>query len=478
MFIKLFKTPNHYYCLDVNTSEILEIGYEAYRYLEQNLEKQEDKKNISGETIPTEIEALKEAGYLSEESKVKEIKHYLSYYIEDFLNRNLTKLTLQVTQDCNFRCKYCIYSEESNALQRSHSKKSMSWETAKNAIDFLWKHSVDSANINIAFYGGEPLLQMPIIERAIEYSEKLFEGKKLTFNITTNGTLLDKDKILYFQKHSVALTISLDGTKEVNDKNRVFKNGDGTYEIVIKKIALIREIAPEYLQMVSISMVMDPANDFDCFNEIFFTQEDVSKLSVATSIVDKDYDDESVNFSNDYTWKSQYQNFLAILSHFGRYEKEKVSPIALASVNTEISKRFEIERMGGLCEKDAPSGPCIPGQMRLFCNVDGKLYPCERVSEKSSTMCIGSIDTGFDFNKAIALLNVGEITSDVCKNCWCFRYCTLCCKKADSGEDVLDAEKKLTFCEEAKQIAHTKIMKHLFFKECNTDYANQTRPTI
>lgn len=473
MYIKLFKTPNHYYCLDVNTNEIFEIGVQSYQYLGM-LSEGKEEKDASRNSIPEEIALLQERGYLSETSNVKTVRHPYTDYLEEFLDRKLAKITLQVTQDCNFRCKYCVYSEDHNFLQRSHSSKNMSLETAKKAVDYLWKHSVDSSNVNVSFYGGEPLLQMPLIECVIEYSEMLFAGKKLTFSITTNGTLIDENKIRYFQKHDVSLTISLDGPKEIHDKNRVFANGTGTYDTVMDKIALVRKVAPEYAERLSISMVMDPENDFDCINEVCLKEEDVmSSLYLNASIVDKGYNAEKTVFSNDYIWKFQYQRFLAILSYLGRYNKGKVSPIALESVHTEIEKRFEIENMTGLYEEDAPSGPCVPGQSRLFCNVDGRFFPCERVSEQSSTMCIGTIETGLNVNQVRNLLNVGEITSDECKNCWCFRYCTLCCRKADSGKDALDAQWKLSYCSEARSNAYHKIMMYLLLKECNTDYSGQ-----
>lgn len=467
MLIKLFITPNHYYCLDVNRNEIFELSFLSYQYLEQVL-----KGHEVNQKVPEEILALQETGYLSGKSNVKQVRHAYTDFLEDFLERKLQKLTLQVTQNCNFRCKYCIYSEEGNSLQRSHSSANMSWETAEKALNFLWKHSADSSSVNIAFYGGEPLLQMPLIERAIEYSERLFKGKKLTFSMTTNGTLLNKEKILYFQEHDVSLMISLDGPKEINDKYRVFANGTGTYDTVIEKFALVRETAPEYAKKLMISMVMDPVNDFDYINNL--KEEDINGLYIMSSIVDKDYDGEKAVFSNSYTWKNRYQRFLAISSFLNRYEEEKVSPI-LKSVHSEIEKRFDIENLPGLYVSDAPGGPCIPGQLRLFCDVSGKFFPCERVSENSSLMCIGTIEEGFYIDNAKKLLNVGEVTADACKNCWCIRHCNLCCKKADTGKEVLDADKKLSYCTDVRNNAYHKIMLHLLLKEVNTDYLTQVR---
>nr|WP_308742308.1 radical SAM protein [uncultured Anaerocolumna sp.] len=469
MFVKLFSTPNHYYCLDVNKDEFLELSFASYQYLAQILNGEEVKT-----MPPEEILDLKKAGYLSEKSNVKKVKHAITDYLEEFLERKLSRIILQVTQNCNLRCKYCIYSEEHSIMQRSHSSKNMSWETAKAALNFLWEHSVDSSSINVGFYGGEPLLQMPLIKQVIEYSKKLFKGKKLTFNMTTNGTLLDEEKILYLQEEEISLMISLDGPKEINDMNRVFVNGTGTYDTVMKKIELMREIAPEYAKELSISMVIDPQNDFDCINSICLGKNDVDKLNILPSIVDKGYDGEKTVSSDMYRWKSRYEGFLAILSYLGRYEKEKVSPIALASINSEIERRFEVET-SRLFEVDTPSGPCIAGQMRLFCNVEGLLFPCERVSENSKAMCLGTLDSGFNIDNAKQLLNVGALTSDACKECWCFRYCMLCCKKADSGQGTLDAAVKLSYCSESKGNAYHKLMLYLLLKEINVDYLPQMR---
>lgn len=305
-FIKLFKTPNSYYCLDANKSRMLELQEDSFKYLSQVLGEMKIEQNV-----PNEIIQLKYMGYLSEESNVKNVRHYVTDYLKNYLDRRLLKLTLQVTQNCNFRCKYCVYSEEHNKGQRTHSLKNMSWDTAKRAVDFLWQHSVDSGQVNIGFYGGEPLLQMDLIQQVIAYAEDLFAGKKITFNITTNGTLLNEDYVKYFEEHHVMLMISLDGDKEINDKNRVFQNGTGTYDTVMQKIEMVRKISPEYAKQMQISMVMDPENDFDCLNAIYVQEKDFDDLFVAAAIVDKEYDGEITEVSDTYRWKYRYQSFWA-----------------------------------------------------------------------------------------------------------------------------------------------------------------------
>lgn len=362
-FVKLFRTPNAYYCFDVNHNEFLTIGQDTFSCLKDILNGKETAKKETEEMMQ-----LKSEGYLSEESAVKEIKHPITDYVEEYLNRRLLKLTLQVTQDCNFRCKYCIYSEEHNDRQRSHSKKHMSWETAKKAVDFLWEHSIDSSNINIGFYGGEPLLEMDLIRKVITYSERLFIGKMLSFSITTNGTLLTEEMVHYFEKHHVRLMISLDGPKEINDSNRVFKGGAGTYDTVMERIAMVRKVAPDYAHELQISMVMDPENDFDCINQIYIEESQFDGLFVSAAVVDQEYDNKEAIISEKYIWKYRYQYFLALLSYLGRINEKKLSPIVTAPVLADMEHCRDVADGSRLFDVDAPGGPCIPGQLRLFCN--------------------------------------------------------------------------------------------------------------
>lgn len=467
-FIKLFLTPNSAYFLDVNKNEIVPISKESYHYLFKSL-----RGELGNESPTTEILELRNNGYLSTDSNVIQIQHVYSEFLSYFLNRKMSKITLQITQKCNFRCKYCVYTPKEKMKQRTHSQKSMSWEIAKAAVDFLWDHSVDSKRVNVGFYGGEPLIEFPLIQRVIRYSQELFYGKELSFSITCNGSLLTPEIIRYFSENSVDLMISLDGPKEINDKNRVFANGKGTFDIVMDKISLVREVDPEYSDKLQISMVMDPQNDFDCINQIFLEGSDINNLTFQSSLVDHEMDDEELQFSEEYSWKYGYQQFLAVLAHFRRFDKELVSPIALRGLDS-FSRDEEIVGQGsGLMETDAPAGPCIPGQLRAFVDVDGKFFPCERVSETSAAMQIGNIFDGFDMHKASMVLNVGQLTPDACRNCWSFRYCTQCAKPALGANGDLSSEARMNHCQVTRNDAYYKISQYLLMKEIPVYYKNQ-----
>ena len=476
-FIQLFRTPNAKYVLDVNNNEFLQLSDESFAYLVEVMNSTDDSYDAweDNKNTPQELIELRDAGYLANESVIEEIRHSYSDYLEIFLERKVSKLTLQLTQDCNFRCTYCIYSNEGNDRQRGHSKVKIDWDTAKKAIDFLWEHSADSPSVNIGFYGGEPLLEFPLIEKAVEYSKNLFSGKNLTFSITTNGTLLTDSKILFLEKHDVSLMVSLDGPKQVNDKNRVFVDGAGTFDSVMTQISRIKEIAPNLAKNLQISMVIDPENDFDCINQLCLQGAELEELRVSSSIVEFDYQDKDIYFSKEYSEKSEYQRFLALLAHLNRFPRSHISPITRASVDRLIEECTILFSNTKLRPIDAPSGPCIPGQLRLFVNAFGNFYPCERVSEASPSMIIGNLDDGFDLDKADKILNVGNLTESACKNCWSFRHCYLCAKKADNNENELSAERKLSFCDEVRGNSYSKLNLHLFLNEVGIVYAQQLR---
>lgn len=459
-FIKLFQTPNKYYCFDAPTGTILNVDNDMFKLLRDSLEN-------DGIDLAKAACELKKEGYLMEGSPIKHIDHKYTEYIPDLLQRQLSNMILQVTQGCNFRCKYCVYSEDKNNLQRGHSSKQMNWSVAKKAIDFLWERSVDSKYIRIGFYGGEPLLNFLLIKRTIEYCEERFSGKSLLFNLTTNGSLLNKEMMLFFAEHHVTVMISLDGPKRLNDENRVFANGKGTYDSVISNIKLAHQVVPDWSDTMKLSMVMDPQNDLDEINLLFSEEEfrNFDDNSLTAAIVSDAFDDNKTIISENFIEKSAYQEFLAVLFDLGHISDENVSLIAKQSW---YSKKSIMERMQSttpLFETDAPGGPCIPGHTRLFCNVEGKLYPCERVSELSESMCIGDIENGFYLPNVSQLLNVGQIRGDVCKECWCFRFCSICATGVCDSEGKLSADKKEESCLKIKAQMENYMYESLLYRE-------------
>lgn len=140
---------------------------------------------------------------------------------------------LHVAHDCNLRCGYCFASTG----DFNQGRKLMDFKTAKNVIDFLIEKSEKRRNLEVDFFGGEPLLNFDVVKKTVEYGRGLEErfNKNFRFTLTTNGVLLDDEKIKFINENMDNVVLSLDGRKDVNDRFRVTKTGHGSHDLIIEK---------------------------------------------------------------------------------------------------------------------------------------------------------------------------------------------------------------------------------------------------
>lgn len=451
-FIHLFRTGNGFYCYDVGTSSIIHVNEELYRSLEDG------KTN----GIP-EIEGLKLRGYLQPRNNDITIEHQATPYVERYLEEGVQQLILQLTQNCNLRCKYCVYSGSYH--NRTHTNKRMKWETAKEAIDFYYAHSHMTDMVRIGLYGGEPLLEFELIKRIVEYSEKKFLGKELHINMTTNATLLTPEIVSYLQEHDFDLLVSLDGPRNVQDKSRVFADGNrGTFDTIIGNLEMIKKEFPEYISKISFNAVIDTQNDFACSSD-FFTYDFLKNAVVSsTSVSDRDANGD-VSLKDSFYENYNYELFKGYLSYIGRIDKEHVSKLVMAHkgflmnmVHKHVTENYKRQ---GRCH---PNGPCIAGANRLFVTVDGDFFPCERVDETSIAYCIGNLKDGFNSEQVKVLLNTGHLCENECRNCWAMNLCGICAADFSDG-DKLSEEKKHEKCIFARKEAEVHLKEYCTLRE-------------
>lgn len=451
-FIYLFKTRNRCYCYDVNTSSVIRITEKDFNILKYNIAEQTEG-----------LRQLRQKGYLQSYDDSIVIEHPATNDVTLYLEEGMKQLILQLTQNCNLRCKYCVYS--GSYKNRIHTNKRMTLDTAKKAIDFYCMHSQAVETARIGLYGGEPLLEFDMIKEIVAYAEKLFKGKELRFNLTTNATLLNEEMICFLQKHSFDLMISLDGPKNVQDRGRVFADGNkGTFDTVMKKIDMIHNSFPKYMEKISFNAVLDTENDFACSSDFFTYDFLKTAIVTSTTVSDRDAVQDILPRENFYV-NYQYELFKGFLSCVGRIDKIFVSKLVLSHKGLLINSIHE--RISGTYKRNGkcnPNGPCIAGSNRLFVTVDGEFYPCERVSETNSVFNIGDLEKGFDVDKVITLLNTGRLTEEDCKKCWAINLCNLCA--ADFGEEnELSADKKRKKCVFAKREAEVLLNEYCTLRE-------------
>ena len=251
--IHQYKNNGYNIVLDVNSGSVHVVDdcvYDAIPLVEKILEKNLSKEETLTEAIKAckalpypeedmaevceELLELKEMGQLYTEDIYKD-------YIIDFKKRPtvVKALCLHIAHDCNLACQYCFAEEGEYHGRRAL----MSYEVGKKALDFLVANSGNRINLEVDFFGGEPLMNWDVVKQLVAYGRSLEEpnNKKFRFTLTTNGILLNDDILEFANKEMSNIVCSIDGRKEINDMMRPFRGGQGSYDIIVPKFKKVAE---------------------------------------------------------------------------------------------------------------------------------------------------------------------------------------------------------------------------------------------
>ena len=444
IIVKAFQAGGNYYLFDRSCNSIVRItekDYEAFVDIES--------KN-SYESHADMVNLFRNNGLLSA-NNIVEIEHPMLGRVEASVNDALENVALQVTQNCNFRCEYCIYS--GSFQNRIHSNKRLSEEMSYKGIDFLFSHSIKSNQVSIAFYGGEPLLEKELIKKCVQYVKDNYSDRKVTYNLTTNATLLDAEMIDLFVNNNFSILISLDGPAEIHDKGRKFIDKKGTHRAVIDKIEMIKRISPDfYRDFVGYNAVVDKSTDIQQVYDYFDKTPILSSSLTQINYVNDEYN-ESYESDLHQLFVEHYNMayFKCLLKMLGLIDADYVSDFFSNNVSYRLEDTYsKFGNKNTSTGKSHHSGPCLPGVSRLFMDVDGNFFPCEKASECSEALRLGDVFSGIDVTKAKQMLNIGSLTKEECKNCWALYHCNICAVSVD-GLTELSRDKKLRKCEVVKE---------------------------
>ncbi|MBQ6476687.1 MAG: radical SAM protein [Clostridia bacterium] len=398
---------------------------------------------LKNEGIVKNLEKYQQMGYL-QENCVTRIEHPEVPYLEYYLQNRIQYLILQVTQQCNLRCGYCIYSG-AYPHQRTHSVQKVTWETAKEALDYYLEHSTDASRVTVGFYGGEPLLALGLIKRCVQYVKDHVKGKKIAFHITTNGTLLDPETFAYLNEQGFQILISLDGGKTEHDRNRRFVDGTGSFDVIMNNIRRIRELYPEDVKTIMFNAVMTPQSDLSCMMETFRTDEVLSDHHVMfNDVADALGDDPEAHERFWSLRRFEYLKFYLALGN--KLPWSAVSPMAERALSNLYTTYEQMQGREQMTSCMHHNGPCVAGSARLFVTTNGDLYPCQNVSELYDYFRIGNLRDGIDVEKVRRLVNNGIITENRCIDCWKLRLCSICSQNIKFGGKTITEDDKMVNC--------------------------------
>ncbi len=442
-FVYRFSTERHRYLYDVNTNRVFRVDDVFYAIAadygvltaEQIFHKY--GMHFSKDVLRTamkEIDQAKREGLLSSHRPGKMEPHD---DLEEALQEGVCEqLILGVTEHCNLRCGYCVYSEHYTNY-RQHSKYFMSEQTAKDAVDFFLKSN--PPRMNIAFYGGEPLVNFPLIVSVVEYAKKKADFE-CTFGLTTNGTLLGNEEIArFFIDNNFRLAVSLDGDAATHDRYRRFENGNGTHAIIYENLRRLRAMDEDYYQSkVVFSAVNAPPYRILTTLDYFSSEELLCGHHVTPAFLSRaanqfvplaDQDGRSKREGNLDELSRLYADCLLN----GREISSMLHEIVGKYIE-DIYERFKADLA------DLPlNGCCRPGLRRQFVNREGQISICEKMD---GVHPVGNIYTGLDAKKVHALIDSYIQISEACLDCWACRLCTACFASAHDGAAFSEERKR------------------------------------
>jgi len=318
----------------------------------------------------------------------------------------IKSLCLHISHDCNMRCRYCF----AGTGDFHRGRMLMTEETGRRAIDFLLSRSGSIRNLELDFFGGEPLLNFDVVKALVKYgreAEKPY-GKNIRFTITTNGSLLDDDSIAFINENMSNAVLSVDGRKSVNDRNRTFEDGSGTYDSFIGR----------YKQLVA------GRGDKDWYVRGTYTRENLDFTNDVLSLANEGFDEISVEpvvLDHDDPMSLREEELPAIFDEYDR-------------LSAEMVRRY---REDGKCFNfyhfmiDLDAGPCVykrvkgcgSGSEYIAITPDGDIYPCHQFvgypEYKMGNINEGTFDT--EVQKRFSGCNI--LTMESCKSCWAKYFC-------------------------------------------------------
>ena len=405
-----YKNNGYDIVLDVNSGAIHvvdDVTYDVIALYEGHT--REEIVNSLRERYPeTEVEeALDEVQMLVDNEELF-TKDTYENYIMDFKKRPtvVKALCLHIAHDCNLACQYCFAEEGEYHGRRAL----MSFEGGKKALDFLIANSGNRRNLEVDFFGGEPLMNWQVVKDLVAYGreqEKLHD-KKFRFTLTTNGVLLNDEVMEFCNREMGNVVLSIDGRKEVHDKMRPFRKGAGSYDLIVPKFQQFAESRHQdkyYVRGTFTHYNLDFSEDVLHLADLGFKQ-----ISVEPVVAEP---------KEPYAIREEDLPKL-----FEEYDKLAVEMIRRHKSGEDFNFfHFMIDLEGGPCVAKRLSG-CGSGTEYLAVTPWGDFYPCHQFVGNEKFL-LGNVDEGIlntDIRDEFKCCNV--YAKEKCRKCFARFYCS------------------------------------------------------
>jgi uncharacterized protein len=384
---------------------------------------------------------------------------------DERINSHAEILILNVTDQCNLRCGYCTFSGAYYG-QRRHGPNTMALETALEAVDQLVARAGKTLEnpekkLGINFYGGEPLLAFDRIRQILEQVHRVrYPGlaHRLMHSITTNGTLLDDEKVDVLSRYDVAVKVSIDGPAELHDRNRCCHDGSGSFTTIMSRLERIRDRCPEFFRRMGFVVTMCPPFRYLQRAEFFdghplFRGHPLLVTAVATT-----------NCSLEFDVSEQEREHIEFRELLRRMHRKAVAgdlggAVFESGLFSQGLARLRHAQGETGREVIGPNGCCIPGQRRLLVSTGGRYFLCDKVAQ-NDRFSLGDVASGVSTDRAWRIYNdYMNLSRPDCCMCPFGSICDYCPSSAMEG-DYLGLVQKRRQC--ASKLPYTKQLLELY----------------
>jgi uncharacterized protein len=348
----------------------------------------------------------------------------------------LQTLVVNVTNQCNLACTYCYEYGEDKIVDTENGQqpKFMSEQTARESVEFMLRESKDSPTAHMTFFGGETLMNFPVLQSTVAYARRRAAevGKQVDFSLTTNATLLRPDVIDFLADNRIGVTISIDGPEDLQDKFRVFKNGRGSYDVAAPKIKALlarHRTRPIGARVTLTRQTLDIARIYrHLADEMGFWEVGFAPVTTAA--------------------KREYaisdEGFDALLRQF--------KALALEYRDAALENRHHgfsnvRETLQELHQGHAKAYPCGAGIGLMGVATDGDVALCHRFAGSDSHR-LGTVRDGISWERQQAFLDSHHVAEKTdCRTCWARPICAGGCYHEANTRYGSTTAPNLHYCE-------------------------------
>lgn len=398
-----------FFHIDKPTSDLLQLALEmpyedAKNIFVESYDYSEEKK----QSVIKEVSVMASEGlFVSPDYRITDEK--FEHQLNQRYNSPWSKLELSLSEVCNLACKYCYCS----TCRDIKTQGLMSERVARAAINWLFANSGNSSQVSITLFGGEPLLNKPVLKFAVDYSQRLakLHGKSVYYSMTTNGTLIDDEIIDYIKRYNFGLMVSLDGPKELHDNQCPTQNGEGSWDAAVygikRLMARRRSVTVRSTLIHPLPRMLELIKFYENFG---FTRIVMGKATNPVNPSGVDCTEEDID-------------------EYFRQEREELIPWILSKLKKgETPKYFPYSNFikyqeDGKATRNVSPFKCGACRGTMTVGADGTLYPCHRFVGMKEWQ-LGNIADGPDYEKCKNFWRrYKHAVSGKCDTCWAWTQC-------------------------------------------------------